>query len=64
MKAIARISWKIAQTNPGQTYKNLYSADEITFTENVISSAKKFVKKQETNNPNWHVWVHEWQNEK
>jgi len=62
-KTMARLNWKISQVESNQTYGNLYSSDKFSFTENVVDSAKEFVKKQENSNPNWNEWVSSWENE-
>ena len=62
-KSMARMQWQISWASPDKTYKNKYSADQMTFTPNVINAAKDFVKEQEKINPVWDTWVEEWKNE-
>ncbi len=62
-KALAKFSWQLAQMEPDKTYINQVGNSKISFTGNVISGAKKSVKRAQENNPEWDGWVREWQNE-
>ncbi len=62
-KAIKRFSWQLSQMEADKTYINQVGDSKISFTGNVISGAKRSVKREQENNPEWAGWVREWQNE-
>jgi len=60
-KSICKFSWQLSKFDANETYSNGH--DNISFTDNVISSARKSVKEQHNDNPDWDEWVREWESE-